>query len=98
MKKIILPAILFASYFMTSTVSEAKNNSSSKIDINKVVKLAHCEIHDKTKDSHFSAKGNCKQVQKAYEAWARVNKVTMKSIFCFEGLSQCIEADPFLPF
>jgi hypothetical protein len=74
MKKIILPAILFASYFMTSTVSEAKNNSSSKIDINKVVKLAHCEIHDKTKDSHFSAKGNCKQVQKAYEAWARMNK------------------------
>jgi hypothetical protein len=73
MKKIILSAVLFASSFMIPTVSEAKKTSTSKIDINKVVKLAHCEIHDRIGQSYFDASGNCKRVMEMYERWKRLN-------------------------
>jgi hypothetical protein len=73
MKKIILPAILFATYFMVPVESEAKSTTSSKIDIKKVNKFAHCEIHDHIGNSYFDASGNCKRVMEMYEKWKRLN-------------------------
>ena len=73
MKKIIFPAILFASYFLTPAVSEAKRTTSSTIEIKKANTFAHCEIHDHIGNSYFDASGNCKRVMEMYERWKRLN-------------------------